>query len=252
MRASVGRSTSNPEGTGCTGPPYEASCLVKTGYLENFTYAQHIVQNYSSRTSPPSLSTSPIWPTALCPSWRRSNPHPTPGSTNTDPTLTPIQKMSRRSRGMYSTIINGLMESYFVERFGVYLYLRRERRHVRSCLAAARRQSRWHPAAGPASTDSVCYTVKGPTCNFVWTGYRIPLIVVSPFAKKNYVSHTRCGFDGHPEVHRNPVQSTRPQRAGCGSDRYDRVLRLQQSAVGDSADAANQNLSNPCYLNKLP
>jgi phospholipase C len=30
----------------------------------------------------------------------------------------------------------------------------------------------------------------GPTCDFVYTGYRIPLIVISPFAKKNYVSHT--------------------------------------------------------------
>ena len=30
----------------------------------------------------------------------------------------------------------------------------------------------------------------GPTCDFVFTGYRIPLVVISPFTKKNYVSHT--------------------------------------------------------------
>src|ERR1700744_132117 len=53
------------------------------------------------------------------------------------------------------------------------------------------------PAASPdgiAPVDilpnNVCYTVKGPTCNFTYTGYRIPLTVISPFAKKNYVSHT--------------------------------------------------------------
>jgi len=28
------------------------------------------------------------------------------------------------------------------------------------------------------------------TCNFAYTGYRVPFIVISPFAKKNYVSHT--------------------------------------------------------------
>lgn len=28
------------------------------------------------------------------------------------------------------------------------------------------------------------------TCNFNWTGYRVPMIVISPFAKKNFVSHT--------------------------------------------------------------
>ncbi len=32
--------------------------------------------------------------------------------------------------------------------------------------------------------------VTGPTCDFTYTGYRVPLIVVSPFSKKNYVSHT--------------------------------------------------------------
>src|SRR5258708_9079810 len=27
------------------------------------------------------------------------------------------------------------------------------------------------------------------TCTFGWTGYRVPLVVISPFAKKNFVSH---------------------------------------------------------------
>ena len=27
-------------------------------------------------------------------------------------------------------------------------------------------------------------------CSFSWTGYRVPVIVISPFANKNYVSHT--------------------------------------------------------------
>jgi len=30
----------------------------------------------------------------------------------------------------------------------------------------------------------------GPTCDFTWTGYRVPLLVISPFTKKNFVSHT--------------------------------------------------------------
>lgn len=34
----------------------------------------------------------------------------------------------------------------------------------------------------------------GPTCDFVYTGYRVPLIVVSPFTKKNYVSHTVADY----------------------------------------------------------
>ena len=34
----------------------------------------------------------------------------------------------------------------------------------------------------------------GPTCDFVYTGYRVPLIVVSPFSKKNFVSHTVADY----------------------------------------------------------
>src|SRR4029077_5034456 len=32
-------------------------------------------------------------------------------------------------------------------------------------------------------------TVKGTICDFSYTGYRVPLVVVSPYAKKNFVSH---------------------------------------------------------------
>jgi phospholipase C len=32
-------------------------------------------------------------------------------------------------------------------------------------------------------------TTGGATCDFTWTGFRVPLIVISPFSKKNFVSH---------------------------------------------------------------
>jgi phospholipase C len=34
----------------------------------------------------------------------------------------------------------------------------------------------------------------GVTCDFTYTGYRVPLIVISPFTKKNYVSHTVADY----------------------------------------------------------
>jgi phospholipase C len=34
----------------------------------------------------------------------------------------------------------------------------------------------------------------GFNCDFNYTGYRLPLIVVSPFTKKNYVSHTVADY----------------------------------------------------------
>ena len=50
---------------------------------------------------------------------------------------------------------------------------------------------------GPTATSSadVCYGNTTPAvCDFEYTGYRLPLLVVSPFTKKNYVSHTVADY----------------------------------------------------------
>jgi phospholipase C len=48
------------------------------------------------------------------------------------------------------------------------------------------------PILGPNDT---CTATTGPTCDFVYTGFRMPNFVVSPFAKPHYVDHTLPGFD---------------------------------------------------------
>jgi phospholipase C len=40
----------------------------------------------------------------------------------------------------------------------------------------------------------ICTTTSGPTCDFTYTGFRLPLLVVSPFTKKNFVSHTVADY----------------------------------------------------------
>jgi len=47
---------------------------------------------------------------------------------------------------------------------------------------------------GPPDGPDVCVKTTGPTCDFVYTGYRLPLIVISPFTKRNYVSHTVADY----------------------------------------------------------
>jgi phospholipase C len=44
------------------------------------------------------------------------------------------------------------------------------------------------------TTGDVCSITTGANCDFTYTGYRIPLLVVSPFTKKNYVSHSTADF----------------------------------------------------------
>jgi phospholipase C len=57
------------------------------------------------------------------------------------------------------------------------------------------------PATHPGDTgpidlgpNDVCSKVTGPNCDFNFTGYRVPLLVVSPFTRKNFVSHHTADF----------------------------------------------------------
>jgi phospholipase C len=40
------------------------------------------------------------------------------------------------------------------------------------------------------AADDICSSTTGPACDFVYTGFRIPNLVVSPFSKPHYVDHT--------------------------------------------------------------
>jgi len=48
--------------------------------------------------------------------------------------------------------------------------------------------------AGDVCLNSDGSINSSPTCNFMFTGYRLPLVVISPFTKKNYVSHTVADY----------------------------------------------------------
>src|SRR5437870_13342241 len=43
--------------------------------------------------------------------------------------------------------------------------------------------------AGPPNQDLCYQDTTDPTCDFIYTGFRAPMILVSPYANKNSVSH---------------------------------------------------------------
>jgi phospholipase C len=102
------------------------------------------------------------------------------------------------------------------------------------------------------SPGNVCSDQTGPTCDFTWSGYRIPLIVVSPYTKKNYVSHT--------VMDSTAILSFIETRFGVAALT---ARDAAQPSMSEFFDFNNppwmvppsppvQTLSGPCYLNKLP
>jgi phospholipase C len=98
----------------------------------------------------------------------------------------------------------------------------------------------------------VCTQVTGPTCDFTYTGYRVPLIVISPFAKKNYVSHTVADSTAMLKF----VET----RFGLANLTQRDLSQMDMTEFFDFVNepwktpptVPTQNTAGPCYLDHLP
>jgi phospholipase C len=241
----------DPEGTGCAAP-YQTSCLIKHSYLSGFTYAQTIVAQFPQHIAPISQYFMDLQNGTL-PQVAEIAPASDAGfdehGSVTDKVGTNVQRGANYTR----TLVTALMGSSswsssvffftFDESGGLY-------DHVSPQPAAPPDPNAIAPVDIPP--NSVCYTVKGPTCNFTFTGYRIPLVVISPFAKKNYVSHTVADFTAilkfietryglPPLTNRDKAQMDMTEFFNFNSPPW-----MSPPAV------PAQNRANPCYLDRVP
>jgi phospholipase C len=101
-------------------------------------------------------------------------------------------------------------------------------------------------------SGDVCTGVKGPTCDFVYTGYRVPLIVVSPYAKKNYVSHSvadNTAILKFIETRFNVAALTKRDAAQIDmTEFFDFSSPSWMTPPSPPAQATN----GACYVNQLP
>ena len=178
----------DPVNSGCAGPPYQASCLINLSYVSNFTFAQTIVSQYPQNIAPISQYFTDLQNGTL-PQIVQIEPATDEGFDEHPTTSDSSPSNLQLGAQFVESIINGLMQSSswkdsafiltFDESGGFYDHVAPQ------------------PTVSPDGIkpvdllpNDVCTTTTGPTCDFVYTGYRLPLLVVSPYAKKNYVDHT--------------------------------------------------------------
>jgi phospholipase C len=177
----------DPEGSTCGGPPYDPACLLTLSSMQYFQWGQTIPTQYPQNIAPTSQYFTDLQNGTL-PQVAQIEPASDAGfdehPSNSDAEPNDIQLGSN----YVSSLINGLMastswkNSAFILTYDEYggLY-----DHVSP-----------QPAVSPDGIKpvdllpgDVCTETSGPTCDFVYTGYRVPLIVVSPYTKKNFVAH---------------------------------------------------------------
>jgi phospholipase C len=240
----------DPKGSSCAGPPYDPACLLTLSYAQNFQWGQTIPTAYPQNIAPISqyftdLQNGTLPQVALIEPGTDAGSDEHPSNSDTVPTN------SQTGAAYVSSLINGLMQSSswkdsafiltFDEFGGFYDHVSPQ------------------PAVSPDGIKPVdllpgdaCTAITGPTCDFTWTGYRVPLLVVSPYAKKNYVSHSVADLTAILkliETRFNVAPLTKRDAAQIDMTEF---FDFTNPPWMTPPTPPAQNVSGACYLNQLP
>jgi phospholipase C len=100
--------------------------------------------------------------------------------------------------------------------------------------------------------NDICTSTTGPTCDFAYTGYRLPLIVVSPFAKKHYVSHTVMDFTAILKLIEQRFNVSSLTKRDAAQKSMNEFFNFNIPPWVTPPTPPAQSTNGACYLNKLP
>jgi phospholipase C len=108
------------------------------------------------------------------------------------------------------------------------------------------------PPTGLLPGDICDGNTTAPICTFGYTGYRVPLIVISPFTRKNYVSHTNADYTAilkFIETRFNLPSLTRRDAAQMDMTEFFDFVNAPWMVP---PSPPQQPTDAPCYLDHLP
>jgi phospholipase C len=240
----------DPTGSPCSGPPYDPVCLLTLSYVQNFQWGQTIPTQYPQNIAPISQYFTDLQNGTL-PQVAQIEPATDAGfdehPSNSDAEPNDIQL----GANYVSSLINGLMTSSswtnsafiltFDESGGLYDHVSPQ------------------PAVSPDGIKPVdllpgdiCTVTTGPTCDFVYTGYRVPLIVVSPFAKKNYVSHSVADTTAILRLIETNFKVPALTKRDAAQIDMTEFFDFSNPAWMTPPNPPAQTTNGACYLNQLP
>ena len=237
----------HPDGSGCS----TTQCLHKQSYIQNFIYGNVILQNFPQNIAPISQYFTDVQNGTL-PQVAMIEPASSVGLDEHPADFdVPNPQNVQKGAQYVQSIIDALMlspswkDSAFIltfDEFGGFYD------HVPPQPAVS-------PDGIPPSDlqpGDICTTTTGPTCDFTYTGYRVPLLIVSPFAKKNYVSHTVADFTAilkFIETRFGLAPLTRRDAAQMDMTEFFDLVTMPWQIP---PVPPQQNTTGACYLDHLP
>jgi phospholipase C len=239
----------NPENTPCASNP-TPQCLLTQSYIQDFQWGHTIPTNYPNNLVPISQYFTDVQNGTL-PQVAMIEPASAAGldehGSDSDPYPINIQLGAQ----YVASLTNALMtskswkDSVFILTFdeGGGLY-----DHVAAHTAVS------PDGIKPADYQpgDICTTTTGPNCNFTYTGYRVPLLVVSPYARKHFVSHAAADYTAILKLIETRFGLPALTKRDGAQWNMTSLFNFNFPPWVKPPTPPAQNTSGSCYLNQLP
>jgi phospholipase C len=244
----------------CSGPPYDASCLLTESYAKDFAWAQNITTANIGTVGPAGSCGTSGGSTCdfendlangTLPAVVQLEPASDAGD-DEHPTDFDIAPTNIQLGANYvSQVINEVMQSQYWKD-SVFILTYDEFGGLYDHVTPQPAVSPDGIAPVDLQPSDICFGITSGTCNFTYTGYRVPLIVISPYAKKNYVSHTVADTTAILKLIETrfglPPLTARDNAQPNMSEFFD----FNNPPWVTPPTPPVQNTSGACYLNQLP
>ncbi len=239
----------NPENTPCASNP-TPQCLLKLSYVQNFQWGQTIPANYPQHLVPMSQFFTDLKNGTL-PQVAQIEPASSAGldEHGSDSDQYPIN--IQLGAKYVSSLIDALMTSTSWKN-SAFILTFDEGGGLYDHVAA-------QPAVSPDGIKprdllpgDICTTTTGQNCDFTYTGYRLPLIVVSPYARKHYVNHTLADFTAILRLIETRFNLSALTKRDAAQINMTQFFNFNFPPWMTPPTPPVQTTSGSCYLNQLP
>ena len=239
----------NPQNTPCQSNP-TAQCLLAYSYIQNFQWGQTIPQNYPNNLVPISQYFTDVQNGTL-PQVAMIEPASPAGldEHGSDSDQYPID--IQLGAQYVESLINPLMTSIswkdsafiltFDEAGGLYDH-----------VAAHKTVSPDGIKPVDLLPGDICTGTTGPNCDFVYTGYRVPLIVISPYSRKHYVNHNVADYTAILKLIETRFGVKSLTKRDAAQTNMTQFFNFNSPPWMNPPTPPRQSTSGACYLNKLP
>ena len=239
----------DPANTPCASNP-TAQCLLGYSYIQNFQWGHTIPQNFPNNLVPISQYFTDLKSGTL-PQVAMIEPASPAGldehGSDSDPYPINIQLGAQYVQSLIDALMTSpsWKDSVFILTYdeGGGLY-----DHVPA-----------KPAKSPDGIKPVdllpgdiCTGNTGPTCDFTYTGYRVPLIVISPFARKHYVNHQVADYTAILKLIETRFNLPALTKRDAAQMNMTAFFNFNIPPWKTPPNPPAQSTSGSCYLNQLP